>query len=952
MNSKNKNLLTLTRVVSALATTLLLVSFQPVPALAQLPNLTPAQEAQLRAMTPAQRQSLLNNAGSGQVGNISEPALSQPAVATPRVASGSVPSGIEENLQTEQAPDNLAEAPVAEATGQPLEQFGYSLFAGTPSTFAPATDIPIPSSYFMGPGDSVIIQMYGQENATYELAVTREGSILFPGIGPVPVVGLTFNEMREQINNIVDNQLIGQSAAVTLGLLRSIRIFILGEAFRPGSYTVSGLSTMTNALFVSGGITNVGSLRNVQLRRQGVTVSELDLYELLLRGDTSADQRLLPDDVLFIPPIGPTVGISGEVIRPAIYELKNETTSAEVLALSGGLLPTAFPRSSKIERINENGERTVIDVDMSVTSGQQTEVRNGDLLQINPILDRQENIVLAEGHLQRPGGFQWREGLRVSDLIGSVDTLLPNPDLQYALVVTEQPITRVSQVIELALGDALNNPGSAADIVLQPRDRVITFGATGDRAGNLAGLLAELNAEASFDNPPAVIQVNGSVRYPGAYPHVQNMTVGDMINAAGGMRENADTNYALIVRKRGNQGDVEVHDVISNSLNLNASFSVSAADTLLVFDANAPRSDLLDPVIRQLKSQSDSLELSNVVSASGQLKFPGEYPLVAGMSVATLIRAAGEFTESAQTATAELSRYEVDGRRGRIVDHTDVNLTAAGPDGQQMQLLAFDNLVIRQLPNWVAPESITLSGEVESPGSYSIAKGDSLSSVIARAGGLTAFADSNASVLLRESLRENERVLLQEYKDELEADLAMIALTYGSAMQLGPESGNETLNMGQGLLDDVVAVEPLGRLVIDLPAILIGDASEDVIARNGDQLFVPRTRQEVSILGEVNRPTSHLFNADLGVAEYIELSGGLTQRADEGRTYIIKANGQVRTYSESRWFFQGSQRIQAGDTIVVPFDVEPTNYLVTWTSISQVLFNLATSVLAINSVQK
>ena len=949
MNSKNKNLLTLTRVISALATTLLLVVLQPVPALAQQPNLTPAQEAQLRAMTPAQRQSLLNNAGSGQVGNISEPGLSQPAVATPPVASDSAPSGIEENLQTEQAPDNLAEAPVTEApvaevTGQPLQQFGYSLFAGTPSTFAPATDIPIPSSYFMGPGDSVIIQMYGQQNATYELAVTREGSILFPGIGPISVVGLTFDEMREQINNIVDNQLIGQSAAVTLGLLRSIRIFILGEAFRPGSYTVSGLSTMTNALFVSGGITNVGSLRNVQLRRQGVTVSELDLYELLLRGDTSADQRLLPDDVLFIPPIGPTVGISGEVIRPAIYELKNETTSAEVVALSGGLLPTAFPRASKIERIDENGERTVIDVDMSVTSGQQIEVRNGDLLQINPILDRLENTVLTEGHLQRPGGFQWREGLRVSDLIGSVATMLPNPDLQYALVVTEQPITRVSQVIELALGDALNNPGSAADIVLQPRDRVITFGATGGRAGNLAGLLAELNAEAGFDNPPAVIQVNGSVRYPGAYPHVQNMTVGDMINAAGGMRENADTNYALIVRKRGNQGDVEVHDVISSSLNLNASFSVSAADTLLVFDANAPRSDLLDPVISQLKSQSDSLELSNVVRASGQLKFPGEYPLVAGMSVATLIRAAGEFTESAQTATAELSRYEVDGRRGRRVDHRDVNLTAAGTDGQQMLLVAFDNLVVRQLPNWVLPESITLSGEIESPGSYSIAKGDSLSSVIARAGGLTAFADSNSSVLLRVSLRENERVLLQEYKDALEADLAMSAL--------GPEGGNETRNMGQGLLDDIVDVQPLGRLIIDLPAILIGDASQDLITRDGDELFIPRTRQEVSIMGEVNRPTSHLFNADLAVADYIELSGGLTQRADEGRTYIIKANGQVRAYSKSRWFFQGSQAIQAGDTIVVPFDVEPTNYLVTWTSISQVLFNLATSVLAINSVQR
>jgi protein involved in polysaccharide export with SLBB domain len=160
----------------------------------------------------------------------------------------------------------------------------------------------VPSTYIIGPGDTVILQLYGQRNLTYDLVVTREGQVMFPEIGPVNVSGLTFDEMRAQLQTIVSNQLIGQNASITMGPLRSIDVFVLGEAWRPGSYTVSSLSTMTNALFVSGGVTDVGSLRAIRLMRAGVQVTELDLYDLLLRGDTSGDARLQPGDVIFVPP--------------------------------------------------------------------------------------------------------------------------------------------------------------------------------------------------------------------------------------------------------------------------------------------------------------------------------------------------------------------------------------------------------------------------------------------------------------------------------------------------------------------------------------------------------------------------------------------------------------------------------------------------------------------------
>ncbi len=930
------------RLLPLFSAAVLLASLSLLKVNAQDLNLTPEQMAQLQALSAADRQALLNTVNTQ---GASQSQLVEPTVITPRPTQGDAPSAIERSAQLTPQSNRVEGQAAVRVSTEELEQFGYDLFAGSPTTFAPATDIPVPTNYIMGPGDTVILQLYGQQNVTHELVITREGMLLFPQIGPIAVAGLNFNELREQINEIVSTQLIGQRAAVTLGALRSIRIFVLGEAFRPGSYTVSALSTMTNALFVSGGITNVGSLRQVQLRRQGVTVAELDLYDLLLRGDTSADQRLMPDDVLFIPTVGSSVAISGDVIRPAIYELKDEETAEEVLALSGGLLPTAFPRASKIERINAQGLRTVIDVDLSADSGRQSQIRNGDRIEINSVLDQLENVVMTEGHLQRPGGFQWREGIRVSDVIPSISALLPNPDLQYALVVRQEPLTRMSIVHKLQLGNAISNPGSAADLELQANDRIVTFGSTVSREENLTDLLEELNAQASFNSPAAIISVEGNVRFPGEYPYLEGMSVGDIVNSAGGMLENSDDKYALLVRNRDNQGAITVEDAIANSLSINSTKNVSRGDTLLVFAANASRIELLDSVIEQLKSQSDSLERSRVVRASGQVRFPGEYPLYEGMTVEGLVRAAGGFSESALTTEAELTRYFVQAGTGRQVDHLNVDLQSNGALGQSLRLAEFDNLVVRQLPNWTEAESITISGEVISPGTYSIAKGDSLSSVLRRAGGLTSYADPNASVLLRATLRERERELLEQYQEELQSDIAAVALE-----EEGDDQA-EVLAVGENLLAQVENVEPLGRLVIDLPNLLAGAIEEDVIVRDGDQLFLPRTRQEVSILGEVNFPTSHLFNSSLSVGEYIDLSGGLTQRSDADRTYIIKANGQVVSYSSSRWFFQRDEGLEAGDTIVVPFDVEPTNYLVTWSSVSQILFNLATSVLAINSVQ-
>jgi polysaccharide export outer membrane protein len=846
---------------------------------------------------------------------------------------------VQQRMQIQQQPQRLQ---------QDLEPFGYALFAGTPTTFAPATNIPVPSTYVIGPGDTVIIQLYGQQNITHQLVVTREGQLMFPEIGPINVSGLSFEELRVQLQSIVSNQLIGQSASISMGPLRSIDVFVLGEAARPGSYTVSSLSTMTNALFVSGGVTTVGSLRTIRLMRGGQQVTELDLYDLLLRGDTSGDARLQPGDVIFVPPVGQTIGIAGEVRRPAIYELKGETTVAEVLPLLGGLTPTAFPAASRIERINERGERTLIDVDLSQASS-PLGLADGDFLQVARVMSQLESVVLLQGHVQRPGGFQWREGLRVSDLLPSVDRMLPDPDLQIALIAREVLPARRVELIHVDLGSAINAPGSEADLLLQARDQLHTFGLSRERGPQLNAFIQRLRDQASFENPPLVINVTGNVRFPGEYPLVRDMTLDMAIRFAGGLDADSDLDNVLLERRTDLQSTIAVERYALNPQSLSTASPVRLReqDRLIVFDANQPREDLLAQTLGLLRSQATSDSPTQVVYVTGAVRFPGAYPLSANLSVDDLLTLAGGFLESANTTSAELARFDAEPVVGRELSVMDIDLGAAGVSGRGRSLNPFDRLTVRQMPNWRGEEVVTIGGEVNTPGVYVISESDTVATLVARAGGLTKLADPNAAIFLRESLRQREQEVLERARLQLERDLISLQLGAGEA---GEDGAN--LEQIQSLIQRTTEAEASGRLVIDLPRLLASKAFDQVklSLQDGDRLLIPRQREEVSVVGEVFQPSAHLFNEDLTPSDYIARSGGFNANADSGKIYVITSSGEVKPLGGMRWFFQSRARIEPGDTIVVPTDIYQPGQLQTWTSLSQVLFNLSTTLLALNNV--
>ncbi len=802
---------------------------------------TPQQIEQFKRMSPSQQQALaksmgidISSLGLGGGGNTATAAPQEAISGNRKAPAQRKNNGAELEKIGAEGTDtlSLSEDEAPESTQEKLSLYGYDIFKYGAEAFVPAGDIPIPANYVLGPGDTIVIQLYGKDNATHSLTLDREGQIQFPGIGPVSLAGLSYESMQSKVAEVVNRQMIGVKSSVTMGALRTIRIFVLGEAQIPGSYVVGSLSTMTNAIFASGGITKIGSLRNVQLKRSGKIITTLDLYDLLLNGDTSKDSRLLPGDVIFIPPIGKTAGVSGQVKRPAIYELKKETSIEDVIKLAGGLLPTAYVPASRIERITESGEKTLVNLDVSTLKGRKFQVKDADVIQIFSTLDTMRDIVKLDGHVKRPGGFAWRKDMHFTDIVPNADDLLPNPDIVVGLIQREEKVTRKIQVFLFSPQDAFADPKSQNDPNLKPRD------------------------------------------------------------------------------------------------------------TITLFEYNSDRSEILSELIEKLKVQSNFEQREQTVRVFGSIRFPGEYPLASStMTVKDLINLAGGLTESALGTGAEITRYDLSENRERVDLRIDLDLALENP-----ALKPGDTLRVKQIPQWYQRESIELTGEVNYPGVYDILPGESILDVIERAGGLTPHAYPEGAIFSREELRELEKDRLESLKGQIESDIAAANIEQSkNAKDIDKEQTSQ-------ILDNIDRTQALGRMVIDLPAVLNKPKQYDFELTDGDRLEIPRFKPSVTVVGEIQHPTSHFYNDKLNVNDYIDMSGGTKQNADKKRIYVVKANGRVYSPSSSAWFRAKSKSLEPGDTIIVPIDTDKVDPLTMWSSVTTIMYQAALGVAAIGSL--
>jgi polysaccharide export outer membrane protein len=737
--------------------------------------------------------------------------------------------------------------PLKKTGEQALKPFGYDLFARYPSTFEPLTNVPVPSNYIVGPGDVLDVLLYGNQNQAYQMVVGKDGRINFPQLGPINVAGQLFTAVQSEIESRVAHQMIGVRASVTMAQTRSIQVFVMGDAFAPGAYTVSGLATITSALYAAGGIRKTGSLRNIELKRDGVTVRKLDLYDLLIHGNTADDAKLMQGDVVLVPPVGPTVAIDGQVERPAIYEIKHENTPADVVALAGGLTPDADIAKATLTRIMPNGERVVLPLDLTAGGAAQG-LRTGDVIHIPRLRPTLASAVELQGNVYTPGAYFYRPGMRLTDVIRSVGDLKPNSDLHYVLIRRELPPDRRIVAVSANLAAALAAPGSKADIPLMPRDRIT------------------------------------------------------------------------------------------------------------VFDLSSSRDRIIQPILQELRAESTAEQPEQVVTVEGRVNVPGQYPLEPGMRVAGLVRAGGGLADAAYAGKAELTRYVVGPGGTRRTEIIDIDLASAlsGNPAANVKLQPYDVLSVKEVSQWANQESVTLSGQVRFPGTYSIKPGETLKSVIERAGGLTRYAFPQGAVFTRVELKQREQQEMDQLAQRMKVELGVLALR-AVATSAGPNTANASsaLIVGRSLLAQLKAEKAVGRLVINLRRIMRepADSPYDVILRNGDDLIVPKFEQEVTVIGEVQDPTSHLYNPNLSRDDYIRESGGFTSQADQKRIYVVRADGSVVANEGSRWFSRGSNvTIHPGDTIVVPINAEQMLPLPFWVAVTGILYNVAIAAAAVHSL--
>ena len=357
-----------------------------------------------------------------------------------------------------------------------IKPFGYGVFANAPYTFAPDLNIAVPEDYMLGIGDTLSIQIFGKEDYEYQLPINRQGQVVLPQLGAFSVAGLTYKEAKKYFANEVKKKVLGVEVVINLTELRSMRVFVAGDAFKPGPYILSALSSVTHAIFAAGGINDIGSLRNIQVKRGGKLVTTVDLYDLLINGDSSDDITLKSGDVVFIAPVGERVTVTGEVRRPAIYEISAGDSFDSVIKMAGGLLPSAYPSASVVERFNDRNIRSIVNLDLTKQSEAKKTVRAGDLIKIMKTSEQYDDSVTIIGAVTRPGKYQWHRGQKVSDLLPNIHAyMLTDADLNYSLIVREKDIGRNIEVLQFSLFNALSNLNSSDNVELQPHDRILVF---------------------------------------------------------------------------------------------------------------------------------------------------------------------------------------------------------------------------------------------------------------------------------------------------------------------------------------------------------------------------------------------------------------------------------------------------------------------------------------------
>jgi polysaccharide biosynthesis/export protein len=927
----------------------------PYPLWSQTPTINPAMIQQLNGMSATQKQQLasqygINMSGMGSMGSMGQimgsgqldnglfGGVNNQMNATSNIQANSNLDNDERSSDTKIDPlDEIK--PIFERRfedAKNLPRYAHDLFDRNNNSLNSNISAPVPGNYSLGTGDALNILMFGNFDYETILIVDREGVIKLPRLGAITIAGLTFDQARNLIEKRVAEQMIGTKVAISMGRIRSIDVFMAGEVSKPGSYSMSGLSSVMEAMIIAGGVSEIGSIRNIQIYRDGENINSFDIYELMTNGLISGDIRLRSGDIIFVPIANKEVSIDGAIRRPARYELLANETISDLLKYSGGLTSRAYQRQVLLERYNPIDDLpTNIDIDLSDKSQNKFELMDGDILRVADVSSQQKNKIILRGAVYRPGSYGWEEGIRLSDIISDINAdLQPSVDVSFAMIVSRKDNRSLDvEAHGISLLRAIENPGSNFDPLLKPFDEILIFNVS-NKIDEQFFDISELEAERSKILEASMMRSEVYLRSIQA----KQIELSGASNAEEDLPED--------------EGSLDDGSNENEYLSLNQK---QLEDLLDEYNYQlSTRTALLKPILDKLKTQANSQNPIQVVSVSGAVRSPGTYPLLHDNSIEMLLLMAGGLRDDAFLDKAEVRKIINTTGKPSKIEFLQINLNDYLIDNgseTKFKLGSRDHLRVNSIPDWNPLDSIEVVGEVLYPGTYLLGINETLSSVINRAGGLTTESFPPGAYFTRESVKETERAQLSSLADTIRRDQVSRALTLEANT-----NPFDVENVEKGI-DGLLATEVAGRLIVDLPGILSGEVNSDIVLQGGDKINIPKKTNAVTVVGEVRRAGSFVFKQGLDFDDYIQLSAGMTDRANQKAIYVIKANGSVDRIGVSRkkWLnFKSSDfaDIDPGDTVVVPLKSSYQTPLNLYSQVSSVVFQSLASIAAFFQIAK
>ena len=820
-----------------------------------------------------------------------------------------------------------------------LNQFGYDIFNRLPLQ-QQVLNGSVPSSYILGAGDELIVNLKGSDEESYTVKIDREGRLLVPSLSPVNASGLSFGELEDILKKQVSDSLIGTEVFLSVATLRQISVLVAGEVSNPSLISTTSLASPIEVILQVGGIKKTGSLRNITILR-GDEKIKVDLYDII-GGEFANIVNLRDGDRILVPTLRATIAIDGNVVRPGIYELPDgeiRMSSADALKLAGDPI-RQFGNSFTHMDYDQSGRLNYSKLDIEGT------IDSGEIIIVNLIENSQIGRVTLSGHVNTSGVRSLAAFNNVRDLIGSVKNLTENPYLLFGVIERTDPMTQTRQLIAFSPQKVLYGE---ENISLIDEDKVFIYSRK-----DIEFLRSDIIRQAIFTNEYLEEEYlpDGDLNPLYCAPvkrlaRIISDTQSDRF---------ASAVRAVFVRRestREQQKDrqimldqEELNDLALQRSQMIASSQIVPKQMALTElneeeDKGEDKEDNYDfcPAIYQDVNNLLSFTLEHIVSVDGAVRLPGVFPITQNTSVNLLFSVSGGTSNDANMGRIEITSYKEEATDGNLVMNWEY-IDSSISDLSEIRVNPGGGVRVSSVYTNFEPGAVLLSGEFVQPGVYTIRKGEKLSSLIARAGGLTDQSYPYGAIFTRDRVKQIQQQEMRKTAQRLQS--AMVSASVKKNVETG---GAIAL---QNMVNRMAEQEFIGRVVIEAdPVVLTLDPEKDIVLEPGDSLFMPKRPNFIVTVGDVLNPSALQFVPGKGVQSYLDEVGGFTRAADEDRVFVVYPNGVAKPITLSSWGGDKNLSIPPGSAIVVPTDLSPYDSLTLVSAIGDIFRNLAVSAASI-----